>query len=348
MTIASVGRVLLLSYLLSEPSAAASTSGWAWPIGDPHPVQAPFVAPPTPYASGHRGIDITARTGVAVSAAAAGVVTFSGVVVDRPLVVIRHDDGLVSSIEPVVGSVSVGDTVARGAAIGAVGDGGHCDGSCVHFGVRRDGAYINPLLLLGDVPAAVLLPVVGTPTASAGSGARVGVSVALLDAFDGDVGVDLGRRQARMTEQFLHSSQVGTAVEEMRRCGVSECVGPRWSAAGHGVEESRDERVDRARAESASAGAEEQCRARSGPTLTRDSAREQHGARAREVVDDRGLGGHTEGDDPLLVALARDADREPVEVEVVAVQAAELRDAERGGVEQFDDGKVAHRVRFPR
>ncbi|HXH35324.1 MAG TPA: M23 family metallopeptidase [Plantibacter sp.] len=165
MTIASMGRVLLLSCLLSAPPAAASTPRWAWPIEAPHTVQAPFVAPATPYAPGHRGIDVTAPTGVAVSAAAPGVVTFSGVVVDRPLVVIRHDDGLVSSIEPVVGSVSVGDTVARGAAIGTVGDGGHCDGSCVHFGVRRDGAYINPLLLLDDVPAAVLLPVVRARTA---------------------------------------------------------------------------------------------------------------------------------------------------------------------------------------
>lgn len=161
MTIASTGRALLLSCLLSMPSATASTPAWAWPIDEPHPVQAPFVAPATPYAPGHRGIDVTARTGAAVRAAAPGVVTFSGVVVDRPLVVIRHGDGLVSSIEPVVGSVSVGDAVARGTAIGTVGDGGHCDGSCVHFGVRRDGVYINPLLLLDEVPAAVLLPVAG-------------------------------------------------------------------------------------------------------------------------------------------------------------------------------------------
>lgn len=158
MTIGSAGRLLLLCCLVLAPPRTQVPPPWTWPLAPPHPVQAPFLAPATPYAAGHRGVDITAATGLPVVAAASGVVTFSGVVVDRPLVVIRHDDGLVSSIEPVVASVTVGSPVPQGSTIGTVGTGGHCDGSCVHLGVRRDGAYINPLLLLGEVPAAVLLP----------------------------------------------------------------------------------------------------------------------------------------------------------------------------------------------
>ncbi|MGK9147355.1 M23 family metallopeptidase [Plantibacter flavus] len=152
---------VLLAALPPTSSAAAppTSPSWAWPIAAPHPVVAPFIAPPTPYAPGHRGIDIAARPGASVSAPADGVVTFAGKVVDRPLVVVQHGNGLVSSIEPVVGSVSVGDVVARGGPLGVVDSGGHCGSACAHFGVRRDGAYVNPLTLLGELPAAVLLPV---------------------------------------------------------------------------------------------------------------------------------------------------------------------------------------------
>lgn len=168
MTIGFGGRLLLLCCLVLAPPGAPTTPRWDWPLAPPHPVQATFVAPATPYAAGHRGIDITAAVGLPVVAAASGVVTFSGIVVDRPLVVIRHDDGLVSSIEPVTGSVEVGAAVDRGAPIGTVAVGGHCNASCVHLGVRRDGAYINPLLLLGEVPAAVLLPLRASPAQARG------------------------------------------------------------------------------------------------------------------------------------------------------------------------------------
>lgn len=152
-------RFLITCLMLLAPgSTFGAAPAWSWPVAPPHVVTEPFVAPPDPYSAGHRGIDIAASPGRPVTAAAAGVVTFSGTVVDRPLVVIRHDDGHVSSIEPVVGSVDVGSRVTRGAPIGTVGVGGHCADGCVHFGVRLDGVYVNPMLLLGEVPPAVLLP----------------------------------------------------------------------------------------------------------------------------------------------------------------------------------------------
>ncbi|WP_275934957.1 hypothetical protein [Microbacterium testaceum] len=42
--------------------------------------------------------------------------------------------------------------------MGGVATGGHTGPGTVHFGVRLDGEYINPLRLLGGVPRAVLLP----------------------------------------------------------------------------------------------------------------------------------------------------------------------------------------------
>lgn len=163
MTTSIISSFLVSCLLLLVPASTAdATPAWSWPLAPPHVVTEAFVAPADPYSAGHRGIDIAASPGQPVTAAASGVVTFSGMVVDRPLVVIRHDDGHVSSIEPVVGSVEVGVTVARGAPIGTVGTGGHCADGCVHFGVRHDGVYINPMLLLGEVPAAVLLPLAST------------------------------------------------------------------------------------------------------------------------------------------------------------------------------------------
>jgi murein DD-endopeptidase MepM/ murein hydrolase activator NlpD len=124
----------------------------------PHQLLRPFEAPPTPYSAGHRGVDLTAAAGAAVIAPADGVVSFAGTVVDRPVLSVRHADGLVSSIEPVVSALPAGAELRSGDTVGVVASGGHCDGRCVHFGVRLYGEYVNPMALLGALERAVLLP----------------------------------------------------------------------------------------------------------------------------------------------------------------------------------------------
>lgn len=128
---------------------------WRWPVS-PVRIAQPFVAPAHAYGPGHRGIDLHAA-GV-VTAPASGVVAFAGVVVDRPLVTIAHPGGLVTTLEPVVTPLRPGTPVIRGMPIGVIATGGHAAPGTVHFGVRRHGEYINPMLLLGGVPRAVLLP----------------------------------------------------------------------------------------------------------------------------------------------------------------------------------------------
>lgn len=130
---------------------------WAWPVS-PVRIAVPYRAPETPYAAGHRGIDLVAAPGDEVVAAEAGVVSYRGRVVDRPVLTIDHGNGVLSSIEPVASELPVGAIVERGAPVGVVDAGGHCDGACVHFGVRVDGDYVSPLRFLGGVPRAVLLP----------------------------------------------------------------------------------------------------------------------------------------------------------------------------------------------
>src|SRR5271170_3945844 len=54
---------------------------------------------------------------------------------------------------------------------------------------------------------------------------RVGVVVHLLQSRLRDVGVDLGRRQALVTEQLLDDTKVGATLEEMRGVRVAKGVG---------------------------------------------------------------------------------------------------------------------------
>ena len=131
---------------------------WTWPVGPVHDLGRSFQAPAGPYGAGHRGIDVAAQPGTAVRAPADGVVSFAGVVVDRPVLSIQHSDGLLSSIEPVTAQVAQGDRVSAGQVVGVVATGAHCSDRCVHFGVRRSGQYISPLLFLGGLSPAVLLP----------------------------------------------------------------------------------------------------------------------------------------------------------------------------------------------
>lgn len=146
---------------VGDPAAAAPDTAWTWPVGPPVLMLEPFRAPPTPYAAGHRGVDLAAAPGDAVRAPARGVVSFAGPVAGRPVLSIDHGGGVVSSIEPVSPWVAAGDVVGHGEPVGAVAMGGHCDDACVHLGVRVHGLYVSPLIFLGGVPRAVLLPLSG-------------------------------------------------------------------------------------------------------------------------------------------------------------------------------------------
>src|ERR1700760_4715732 len=62
-------------------------------------------------------------------------------------------------------------------------------------------------------------PVVGAPgaarPASAGSGSGMRGVMDGLQALGGHVGVELGGRERRMAQQFLHASQVGSSFEQV-------------------------------------------------------------------------------------------------------------------------------------
>jgi len=143
---------------VSPPSHTRAGQYWAWPIDGVRAVANPYRAPAHAYGAGHRGIDIVATTDGAVRAPADGIVAFRGSVVDRPLLTIEHADGYVSTFEPLTSDLTPGDLVATGDTIGTVASGGHALPGTLHLGVRLEGSYINPMVLFGAVPRAVLLP----------------------------------------------------------------------------------------------------------------------------------------------------------------------------------------------
>jgi murein DD-endopeptidase MepM/ murein hydrolase activator NlpD len=148
--------------VVPAPSPGATVVGlarrdWSWPFAA-FRLERRYEAPATRFGAGHRGIDLRPLDGFEVRAPAAGVVAFSGSVAGRGILTIDHGDGLVTTLEPIDSTLTAGDRVERGALVGTMSVGGHASSGALHVGVRLRGEYINPLLLLGGVPRAVLLP----------------------------------------------------------------------------------------------------------------------------------------------------------------------------------------------
>ncbi|MFK0154656.1 peptidoglycan DD-metalloendopeptidase family protein [Streptomyces sp. NPDC090493] len=140
-----------------------------WPVGVRPPVLRGWEPPATVYGPGHRGIDLGAAPGVPVRAVAAGRVSYAGQVAGRGVVsVALTGTDLRTTYEPVTATVDKGQEVAAGEVVGTVAGGAHCGArTCVHWGLLRGEAYLDPLLLLppwlldGGPPR--LLPVFGVP-----------------------------------------------------------------------------------------------------------------------------------------------------------------------------------------
>lgn len=113
-----------------------------------------FQEPPTPYAAGHRGVDLAAPPGTVVVAAAAGIVTFAGQVAGDLFVTIEVA-GPRRVTYSYLGSSMLrqGDRVDAGQLVGTTGS-GHPDRDqdSLHFGVRVPDAtqvggwrYVDPM-----------------------------------------------------------------------------------------------------------------------------------------------------------------------------------------------------------
>lgn len=162
LALALAGTMLAWAVVSPHPSAASAppSPGLLAPPVSPVHALALFDPPPAPWAAGHRGIDLAAAPGGEVRAPADGVVAFAGRVVDRGVLTIDHGAGVVTSFEPVMVAVTVGTRVARGDVVATLGpEQGHCAPTpCLHWGVRVDGEYADPLDLLAGFGPVALLP----------------------------------------------------------------------------------------------------------------------------------------------------------------------------------------------
>lgn len=161
------------------PGAGCSGTGAGarcWPVvgagvrGRPVVLRA-FEPPATPYAAGHRGVDLRAGPDTEVRAAAAGEVVFAGQVAGTGVLVLRIGADLRITYEPVRAAVPVGARVAAGQRVGTLAASpAHCPGGCLHWGLLRGDGYLDPLTLLPPwlrrAGPSRLLPVYG---AAAGS-----------------------------------------------------------------------------------------------------------------------------------------------------------------------------------
>ena len=99
----------------------------------------------------HSGIDIAAPTGTPVRAPAAGVVTFAdpALYLTGGTVLLDHGHGVSSNFLHLSRiDVRVGDRVAQGDVIGAVGATGRATGPHLHWGMNWFDVRIDPLLVL--------------------------------------------------------------------------------------------------------------------------------------------------------------------------------------------------------
>jgi murein DD-endopeptidase MepM/ murein hydrolase activator NlpD len=120
------------------------------------------------YTRAHNGVDYAAPPGAPVVAVAGGVVTLAGWTGGGGRTVrVRHASGYASEylhLSAIAAGIRSGVRVGQGELIGRVGSSGLATGPHLHYGLRRNGAYVNPVrehrnMPPGDPVAAVHLAI---------------------------------------------------------------------------------------------------------------------------------------------------------------------------------------------
>jgi hypothetical protein len=238
----SVG-LLALVHVVAAPAAHAAVP-WTWPVVGP--VVRGFDPPDDPYGAGHRGIDIAVDLVTVIVAPDAGVVTFAGKVGGRLFLTIDHGGGLSSTCSWLTEvMVRKGDHVVRGQPVATTGW-GHPELPMphLHFGVRLDGTYVDPLHYLeaASVSGLIRLAPIDAPAPAGASatGRMTGLAYPTMAravrAGDPGDGVDPGRRGARHRRHLAMASVPGQRAtqrgraDRSTRAALRHCVARR---SGH-------------------------------------------------------------------------------------------------------------------
>ena len=135
---------------LEASGGVVSASGFMWTCPSSHRITSYFGprSQPTAGAStNHKGIDIGAASGSTIVASADGVVTTATYSSSAGNYIVISHGGGISTVYMHCSSlyVSVGTKVSQGQSIAAVGSTGYSTGPHLHFGVIKNGTYVNPL-----------------------------------------------------------------------------------------------------------------------------------------------------------------------------------------------------------
>ncbi|MFI8364772.1 M23 family metallopeptidase [Streptomyces sp. NPDC085612] len=166
MTTLLLGLLLTLSTALAPAALSRAVPSGPAPVVRPLPAPLSVVRwwdpPPTPYAAGHRGVDLAAPVGAELRAVAAGRVHHAGQVAGRGVLSLALPNGLRTTYEPVRPLVAEGERVEAGQVVAVLTEGSHCPGPCLHWGLLAGEDYLNPLALLPR-PTPRLLPAAPDP-----------------------------------------------------------------------------------------------------------------------------------------------------------------------------------------
>ena len=130
-------------------------TGFVWPCPGYTRISSYFGPRPQPVpgaSTNHKGIDLAAPYGTDILASASGTITTSTHSKSAGnYIVIAHGNGI-STVYMHCSAllVSVGDNVEQGEIIARVGSTGYSSGNHLHFGVIKNGTYVDPLGYISD------------------------------------------------------------------------------------------------------------------------------------------------------------------------------------------------------
>jgi murein DD-endopeptidase MepM/ murein hydrolase activator NlpD len=164
----ALASLLLTVVVALSPVAATVTDPvGVWPLQPEPAVVHGFDPPASPYAAGHRGVDLAGTAGQPVRTALAGRVTYAGPLAGTGVVVVSHG-ATRTTYQPVSATVHIGDQLGAGAPIGTLTlPGSHCfPSACLHWGWIAGKTYLDPLRLVGAGPVRLLPLWVAEPVAT--------------------------------------------------------------------------------------------------------------------------------------------------------------------------------------
>jgi murein DD-endopeptidase MepM/ murein hydrolase activator NlpD len=143
----SLKRFFLKTPLKFEPRITSSFSR-----GRRHPI--------LNYTRAHNGVDYAANTGAPVAAVAPGTVTRAGWTGGGGRTVrIRHSNGYESEYLHLSAiSVRAGQRIGQGELVGKVGATGLATGPHLHYGLKKNGSYVNPVVEHRNMPPGEPVP----------------------------------------------------------------------------------------------------------------------------------------------------------------------------------------------